>query len=401
MIEICSIEDCTACQACFNACRNNAISFEPDSIGNLYPIINQVNCINCGICKKVCPVNNPPQLYSCKKSYVGCANDENEQKTSTSGGIAAAISRFVVRKGGVVYGCTAIDPFFIHHIRVDHEHSLQKIKGSKYVQSRIDNIYTQVLFDLKEKKTVFFVGTPCQIAGLKGFLRHEYDNLFTADFVCHGVASQKLFSESLKLSFKNQNIGQDCYIHFRFKNAKGNTNYGMFVQDKKGNTLLKEKYPENDYILGFLKGIFYRSNCYSCKYACPERVADITLGDYRDDEKMFTMIPHYKLGLSKVLVNTHKGEYLLNECSCELVLKPISIEQIILTGGQLIHPMPKHKESDRFIRLYQAYGISIAFKEILPLIKSKARRTLRIRRFINFIYSFPLVKQIIYFFRKK
>lgn len=391
MIEICPKQDCSACSACLNACARGAICMLPDESGCLYPEIESKLCVDCGACRNVCPNLQPPVFNYPIEALVGCASDLQEQLSSTSGGIASVFSRMIIEGGGAVYGSTSLDPFDVHHVRIDKDSDAKLLKGSKYVQSRIGETYSLVRKDLLSDLQVLFVGTPCQVAGLKTYLRKDYPNLYTVDFVCHGVPPQQLFND-----FLNKSLDGKCKdgitVDFRFKDKKGRTKYGLQVKSADGQLVLREVFPNNDYILGFLKGLFYRENCYSCKYARPERVSDITLGDYRDDNNQHKYIKNKDFGLSKILINTTRGKDMLEKAKNSLQLSEIAIEELINAGGQLVKPMPRHKQFKDFKINYVTLGIGTFTDEILKPIKKETKRSILISRIVNIIYKLPYTK---------
>ena len=195
--EVCPVDKCTGCSACYNVCRHQAINMVEDSLGHLHPEIDSDKCFGCHLCQISCPVINKQNLLYPKSCYALALLEEKDLMESASGGAATALMRAVVSEGGIVYGCTGEDVFHVHHIRVDSLKDIQRLRGSKYVQSEIGTTYREVLKDLKDEKMVLFTGTPCQIAGLKSFLRKDYSNLATMDLVCHGVPSQKMLTENV------------------------------------------------------------------------------------------------------------------------------------------------------------------------------------------------------------
>lgn len=197
MDNICPIEKCTGCQACYNTCKHGAIKMMPDGCGFIYPMIDNDECINCGLCKRSCPVNEKTLLLYPQSCYAATLKSDADLYASASGGAATAFMRTVISDGGVVYGCTGEDVYNVHHVRIDSLSDIDRLRGSKYVQSQIGDAYIKVKKDLKEEKPVLFIGTPCQIAGLQAFLRKDYTNLITVDLVCHGVPSQKMLNENI------------------------------------------------------------------------------------------------------------------------------------------------------------------------------------------------------------
>lgn len=352
---ICGKTECTGCEACLAVCSHCAISIETDLMGFHYPKKNLSKCVECGLCTSVCPNNISPVFNKPHNAYIAAAIKSDEQKSSTSGGLASVLARATILKGGVVYGCSAADRTHVKHIRVTTESELLLLKGSKYVQSDISGIMPQIRQDLKNGSEVLFVGTPCQVAGLRQFLRKQYTNLTTVDFICHGVPSQQLLNDivtkdsALDLSNKQQ-------IQFRFKDGDAGSKYGVRIKDKDGKVLYTETWPESRYAAGFLAGMYYRESCYQCHYARQERVSDITLGDWWDRNKEYTHLPNYKGGLSLVMLNTQKGKDSFSDISDLIVSAPASVDNLVSQNGQLAHPMSRNVDYELFRNIYMNDG---------------------------------------------
>lgn len=214
--EVCPVDKCTGCSACYNACRHQAINMVEDSLGHLHPEIDSDICVGCHLCQMSCPVINRQTLLYPKSCYAVALAEEKDLMESASGGAATALMRAVISEDGIVYGCTGEDVFHVHHIRIDSLQDIQRLRGSKYVQSEIGTTYSDVLKDLKDDKMVLFTGTPCQIAGLKSFLRKDYSNLTTVDLVCHGVPSQKMLTENIGY-YTEEKDGKKIKVSFRKK----------------------------------------------------------------------------------------------------------------------------------------------------------------------------------------
>lgn len=193
MITVRDKKDCCGCTACVSICHHNAIKMHCDEVGFTFPQVDVTKCVECGLCERVCPIQNDITLLQPKTSTVAVATDSQEQLTSTSGGLASAFARYIITElKGVVYGCTGFDCFHVRHIRVEREEELALLKGSKYVQSDTSGIYQQIKKDLNNGRYVLFIGTPCQVVALRRFLHNEYTMLYCIEFVCHGVPSQQI-----------------------------------------------------------------------------------------------------------------------------------------------------------------------------------------------------------------
>lgn len=209
-------QNCCGCSACYNICPTNCIQMIEDAEGFIYPKIDEKSCIDCKLCKIVCPVLNGKEQTKMPVFY-GSKNKDNEIRLkSSSGGIFFSIAEYVISNGGMVFGAAFDNNMALEHIEVENVEGIYKLMGSKYLQSNIKNTYVRAEQYLKDNKIVLFTGTPCQISGLKTFLQKDYENLYLVDVVCHGVPSPKVFREYMKeLNAINKSKIKD--IHFRDK----------------------------------------------------------------------------------------------------------------------------------------------------------------------------------------
>jgi coenzyme F420-reducing hydrogenase beta subunit len=219
MIEIKTKEDCCGCTACFSVCGKNAISMFPDDLGFLYPKVDMQKCINCGLCEKVCAFNafyskrdnfETPLVYAVRHKKM------KEIETSRSGAMFIALSDWILKNNGVVYGVGYTDHFHVVHKRATTKEERDEFKGSKYVQSDINTVFRQVKADLKNGLKVLFSGTPCQTSGLRtSLLNTNTTNLYLCDIVCHGVPSPYFWRDYLAYIEKKQ---KDTVIKVDFRN---------------------------------------------------------------------------------------------------------------------------------------------------------------------------------------
>lgn len=340
---VCDKAKCSGCGACMNICPNDAIKFEKNSEGFLYPVIDESKCINCGACKKVCPVLNG-KSFSEKivKCYAAKTNDEKLKKKSSSGGIFGNLALNVIRDGGIVYGVT-MNNFKVKHIRISAEKELDKILGSKYVQSNVVFIYKSVLEDLNNDKKVLFSGTPCQIMGLKSFLKKEYDNLYCVSVICHGVMNEFVLNKQIKC-FEDFYDTKVSDIKFRSKKYGWEKNCIEYYSDR----INKTYYSNDDSLMSlYLSDFALRDSCYNCSAkGLNKNGADIILGDYWgvynvhqdffDDE-----------GVSCVILKTKKGEKLFNQIGDNISFIETEYEDIVKYNTSFIESVVKPLERNK------------------------------------------------------
>ena len=367
MTEICSINNCTGCSACASSCVHKAIRMEEvPPHGYLYPVINRDLCIDCGLCRKVCPANNTPNFYKPLTAIAAVNKDYNDLMTSSSGGASSVLAHRVIEDGGFVYGSVEVDYANISHCRINRKEDLYKIKGSKYVHSYTTECYPQVKKDLKEGYKVLFFGTPCQVAGLINYLRKPYDNLITVDLCCHGVPSQK---------FLRDDVEEFCDRNEKIFRSKGDMSkpwdrYKMTVNYKK-KEMISSPFLKDNYITAFMSGLLFRENCYSCPYAKALRVSDITIADFwgykgnkiRTDD-----------GISLLMPSTNKGLLLIDACKEALHYEEREVAEAIKGNGQFNHPSKRPVERADFLNTYpqdmqQAYDM--ALKEYVAAYKKR------------------------------
>lgn len=364
---ICEKKVCTGCFACFNACPKQAISMQEDEYGNIYPNVNKEKCINCNLCKKVCPQLKNIEYNTPISVYAMHLKDKNQRKESTSGGASAAIAMKIIKNGGVVYGASNLfGSESFNFVRIDEIDDLYKIKGSKYVHCYIGDKYKKVKEDLVKGRIVAFFGTPCQIFGLKCFLQKDFDNLVTIDIICHGVSSQKLlFDQIEQLGLKKEKV---YGIYFRDEK-----NFNFKIIDENNKVVLEKPASEVPYYKNFLQGNIYRENCYNCKFAKLERVSDITLGDFWGLNKDSIVYDDESLGISAIIVNTIKGQ------KCFELIKDISLidkrdlSEVQKSNKQLNCPMKKNWKHRVYVKKYPLLGFEQTFKKMVS-IKQKIKK---------------------------
>lgn len=337
-----SKSECCACTACEHACPVSAITFLPDEEGFLYPSINKDKCINCGLRERVCPVAHPSYSNSeAPAAYAAMVKDVEQRKKSSSGGMFYAIACWILQQGGKVYGASMDENHQVKHIGVDNVNDLQLLRGSKYVQSDLQCVFADIKNDLKAGRWCYFVGTGCQVAGLKAFLRKDYETLLTSDLVCHGVPSQWLFDRHIQY-LEEKHKGKVSGYQFRNNKTWGVSEI-FNLRNPKGK-VKRYKFPSynlSPYLYSFMYAMTYRYSCYDCKFARIPRQGDITLADYWGVKEFFPNLDSSK-GISLTLVNSPKGAVIFEQIKNMCEVWHSTIADGAKHNGNLIHVSEKN-----------------------------------------------------------
>lgn len=362
-------ENCTGCGACVQRCPKQCISWTTKEFDFRYPRVDEAICINCGLCEKVCPIDKELKAPAVQKAYAAVHKDSSVLEKSTSGGAFTALADTIFSQGGVVYGAAMRNDMQVKHIRTENRTAFAVLRSSKYLQSDTGTTYQMVEQDLKQGKVVLYSGTPCQIDGLKCFLRKEYENLYTADIVCHGVGSQAYFDKYME--FAKERYGKIKALRFRSKEYAGWSCGGVVVVVGTSNSEKKIPYRDFDnyYYSYFLSGDIYRKCCYSCKYANTKRVGDFSLGDYWGVEALNLPL-QTENGCSLLLVNNDRAKKLL-ETVVDLDKVETTIEQAAHCNKQLNEPSRLPESRQKRIEEY----VSMSGRQIQKVYLRTHRRT--------------------------
>lgn len=341
---------CNGCSVCAAVCPKNCITMTPDELGFLYPQVDENLCINCGLCEKACPVFNGSEPETTPKAYAVKNIRENIRMQSSSGGVFTAVAEKILADGGVVFGAAFNDDFkAVEHIPVETGEGLRKLRGSKYVQSRIGDSYEKAKRELEKGRKVLFTGTPCQIGGLLSFLKKDYENLFTQDIICHGVPSPSVWGKYVEL--REEKAGaKTTFASFRAKNT-GWVKFSMLMKFENGKEYTQ---PLSDdlFVLGFLKNIYLRSSCYDCAFKTIYRQADITLADFWGVWNLHPEM-HDDKGTSLVITNSEKGECLINSIANQLEIIETDVSEAVKFNSAAENSVPHNAQREQFVKDFE------------------------------------------------
>lgn len=331
MKTVCTKDNCTGCMACVESCPKNAIKIV-DELDSYNAIINEEQCVNCDLCRKVCQNNRNVKFTQPIMWKQGWARDTLVRSSSSSGGVAQAIERAFVRTGGIVCSC-AFEKGTFGFMFAESEKEVEKFKGSKYVKSNPSGIYKKIKEYLIAGRKVLFVGLPCQVEAVKCYVGEKLDNsLYTVDLICHGSPSPKV----LDMFLAQYDIDTPKLSDIQFRNKN---NFAV----REGTSYIVQKGVLDKYSISFLNSISYTENCYHCQYANIMRVSDITLGDSWGSN---LDIQEQRKGISLILNQTQKGKELLEQS--ELELMDVELNRAIEHNHQLRHPSIKPNTREIF-----------------------------------------------------
>ncbi len=319
---------CTMCGACYNVCPVKAIEIKEDADGFAYPHINKDKCTNCGLCTKRCPALHPQNTSEIVEKlpapvcYGGYSKNDEVREKSSSGGVFSILADYVLSKGGYVCGAKFVKGATLEHVIINNKEDLAPLRGSKYVQSNVHDVYKKIKKLLEKDNYVLFTGTPCQVAALYQVLGKDYEKLLTIDLLCLGVPPQKLFKTFLKelTNGQEKNVRN---ISFRDKSQGWKeATFTYMLNDKK----YEHKFYETAYGKAFGQYMSIRKSCAYCAFAKTPRHGDFTIGDFwgvkdknLDDNK----------GTSAILANTAKAQNILKNIKNKFkIIKQVKLNEI-------------------------------------------------------------------------
>lgn len=347
-----SKSECTGCFTCYSLCPTHAITMSFDDEGFSYPIVDSNACIKCGLCYKKCPVAKLTVNRECLHIFRGNAKDLDERRKGSSGGIFGLLSNWIIAKGGIVYGAvySAESKLIIHSN--NKKTDISKLYTSKYVQSLIGDCFIEIKQLLKDNKTVLFCGTPCQVAGLKSYLGEDSSNLFTIDFMCHGVPSSGLFRDFIDDLESNKKVNISDVSFRTKKNGWRNSTTSIVFSDGSTMDILNKDFL---FYRCFLKSFSLRKSCYGCKY-------------YRSHESDLTLADDWQLpkgldddtGMSLILVNTEQGMNLLKHIDLYMNIMSIPVDSF---DFEKYKHQYEHQDRDKFFKDYKEQGAKLTLNK--------------------------------------
>jgi len=363
---------CCGCMACMNVCQHQAISMIENEKGFIMPFVDINKCVDCGLCLNVCDFRKEHKNNSnIEHAYSLVANDTETLKESTSGGAFTVFSDVILSEGGIVIGAVMENDFTVRHILTTSFETRNRMRGSKYVQSDVSEIYKETRESLKKGQHVLFSGTPCQCAALRSYLGKDYDNLIVVDFLCHGVPNNKMFKEhieylnayyripSVGFSFRNKTYGWDSYNNNNNNLSNGKT---------------KIKWINQIYYNFFVSNLSLRPACHRCPYRSLHRPSDITIADFWGIEKLTGH--KNRDGVSLVMTHSEKGLELVKKAMENCQVREYPSESVLFRIATA--PSKPNAKCDIFWETYIEKGYNgVAKKFFINSRKNRVRFEVR------------------------
>lgn len=389
MISIIHKADCCGCGACQQRCPKQCISMQEDQEGFLYPIVDEEDCTNCGACEKVCPLLGTVAKSDIIEVLAAKNSHEDERMLSSSGGVFFPLAKTVISRGGVVFGALFDEDWMVVITYAETLEGVKPMVGSKYLQASAGTSYQDAERFLKQGREVLFCGSPCQIAGLKKYLRKDYPNLLAVDFLCHGVPSpgvwrRYIYEDVLKESARRVAAGKNTVlssslnsmpvitgIEFRDKTFYGWKKYSFVVRQRsvlqadKNTVLLSDIHRNNPFMRGFLHNIYLRPSCYECRCKNGVSNSDLTIGDFWGID---TLVPDFDddKGVGLVVISSIKGKSAFNALDMDTL--PFSMGVVFPLNGGFMEKMPVHPNRiDFFIAYAKGESVSVTVERLLRI----------------------------------
>lgn len=386
MIIITEKQNCCGCTACYNICPVSAIEMKADQEGFLYPVVDENKCINCGLCNKVCPIENKPKIE--KENTLGFIVRNVDLKVveeSTSGGAFSVFANKILDDNGIVYGTGYDDNMRVVCKKAYKKDELSEMRGSKFVQSNLNDTYSEIRDYLKDKKRILFTGTPCQVAGLVNYLGSKPDNLVCIDFVCRGVPSPGLWENYVKMMeekyhskiigarFKHKTYGYHATtMRIEFENGK------VWYGSGRIDPMMK----------AFVNEMSSRPSCGHCHFKGIERISDITIFDCYEYSQITGKYDDDK-GYSSIFIHSKLGKELFDNVVENFVATEVSVNSLVTKNGIMVCNSAKPNEKrTEFYKVASKYPIDVAMKKVNPITKTD----ILIEKSKQFLFKTGLIK---------
>lgn len=308
------------------------------------------------------------------QTYAIRTRDKSILYKSTSGGLFSLLAEYTFFYDGIICACSFDNENNIVHKFLskdeylkDKNHSIiNSFCGSKYVQSDLGNSFRRIKKYLCDGKMVCFIGTPCQVNGLKSFLSDSYSNLLTVDLVCHGTPSPKLWNKYIEYQTAKFGSKITC-VSFRSKKYGYHSGGYMFLRFANG-----KKYCASariDYMLkSFFEEISSRPSCYNCNFKTLNRISDLSLYDCWHFDKLSKGLKDDDLGYTNVIVQSPQGEKVIHYIKNYSKIYNVSTLKAKKLDGIMIESCAvPHRKRNEFYKMLDTTDLPKHISKYIPI----------------------------------
>lgn len=390
MINIINKQDCCGCNACGDICSKNAITFQKDEEGFLYPVVDKEKCVDCGLCDKICPNIHSDELkkndFEKPNCFAAIHKNLEVRFDSTSGGAFSALAKKAYLQKWYVGGAIWNEDWSVSQFISNNKKDLERLRSSKYIQSDARGIFKQIKELLVAGEHVLICGTPCQIAGLKSYLRKDYENLVTVDFVCQYVNSPLIWSKYIDY-LEKEHGSKVVYVKDKNKEIGWRSLCNKVVFDN--GDVIYDSYSVNHFRRCYMQlGVASRPSCYNCKFKGFPRIADITIADFWGVEKYLPKHFDNNLGTSLIMCNSKRGlDYFDDKVRKYMEVIPVDLENTLGKNPALTvpyHPVIPFKREE-FYRDLSKGDIKSVVDSYIEKYKQRPALRLKIKNLLRFV----------------
>lgn len=374
MIDRISVEQCTLCGSCYNACPVDAISFKTLYLDFLYPAIDNSRCVGCDRCEKSCPIladkQEPESGYPI--AFAARSRDEEARRKSSSGGVFYELASKILSEGGYICGAVFDDHFHVKHIVSNTQKDLYRMMGSKYAQSDMGMCFRQIKTLLDEGKNVLFTGCPCQVAGLRTYIGRKHPNLLLVELICHGIPSDHMLQTYIGMQERKYGAR---LTRMEFRNKKKGWHNSSVRMEFENGRVHSEPMTFDTYMQGYFRGVTLKESCFSCQFRGFKSGSDLTIGDLWGAEISIPDMDDNN-GLSAVIVNSEKGTLFLNRN--KIIRRQFEIDKILKYNQSLLTSFDEGAQRTAFYAYTEKYDLERAIETFFQeTLLQKAKRKFR------------------------
>lgn len=374
MIDRISVEQCTLCGSCYNACPVDAISFKTLYLDFLYPAIDNSRCVGCDRCEKSCPIladkQEPESGYPI--AFAARSRDEEARRKSSSGGVFYELASKILSEGGYICGAVFDEHFHVKHIVSNAQKDLYRMMGSKYAQSDMGMCFRQIKTLLDEGKNVLFTGCPCQVAGLRTYIGRKHPNLLLVELICHGIPSDHMLQTYIGMQERKYGAR---LTRMEFRNKKKGWHNSSVRMEFENGRVHSEPMTFDTYMQGYFRGVTLKESCFSCQFRGFKSGSDLTIGDLWGAEISIPDMDDNN-GLSAVIVNSEKGTLFLNRS--KIIRRQFEINKILKYNQSLLTSFDEGAQRAAFYAYTERYDLERAIETFFQeTLLQKAKRKFR------------------------